>query len=130
MPSFDRFEGPLFWVGLLLVWNLIVFLRYGWDKLAAIQGYWRVSEAELLLLGFLGGALGAKVAQRVFRHKTSKQPFAQNLNIVVGLQAVLVFCAAVFPEPMMHTVSTVGVWLAPENVEPDRSPVVKVNRGL
>lgn len=117
-------------MGLLLVWNLIVFLRYGWDKLVAIQGYWRVSEAELLLLGFLGGALGAKVAQRVFRHKTSKQPFAQNLNIVVGLQAVLVFCAAVFPEPMMHTVSTVGVWLAPENVEPDRSPVVKVNRGL
>lgn len=80
------------WMWLLLA-NLLTFLIYGGDKLAARKGWRRVPEATLLLFGALGGWLGALAAQQLFRHKTQKQPFkiwfilsvALNLVAVLGL---------------------------------------------
>ncbi len=80
------------WMWLLLA-NLLTFLIYGGDKLAARKGWRRVPEATLLLFGALGGWLGALAAQQLFRHKTQKQPFktwfilsvALNLAVVMGL---------------------------------------------
>ncbi|BEO79954.1 cyanate transport [Serratia marcescens] len=80
------------WMWLLLA-NLLTFLIYGGDKLAARKGWRRVPEATLLLFGALGGWLGALAAQQLFRHKTQKQPFktwfilsvALNLAVVLGL---------------------------------------------
>lgn len=80
------------WMWLLLA-NLLTFLTYGGDKLAARKGWRRVPEATLLLFGALGGWLGALAAQQLFRHKTQKQPFktwfilsvALNLAVVLGL---------------------------------------------
>ena len=57
------------WMWLLLA-NLLTFLIYGGDKLAARKGWRRVPEATLLLFGALGGWLGALAAQQLFRHKT------------------------------------------------------------
>ncbi|NNL17280.1 MAG: DUF1294 domain-containing protein, partial [Boseongicola sp.] len=53
----------------------------------------RISESNLLSLAFFGGSPAAKFAQRRFRHKTRKQPFALQLNIVVGLQIASIFAA-------------------------------------
>ena len=47
----------------------------GADKAAARQGRWRTPESTLHTLALVGGWPGALVAQRVFRHKTTKQPF-------------------------------------------------------
>ena len=60
-----------------LVWfgvNLLAFLVYGFDKFAALNGLYRISEKQLLTLTLMGG-IGAIAAIRIFRHKTRKQPF-------------------------------------------------------
>ena len=53
----------------------VAFLMYGADKSAAEQGRWRTSESTLHTIALIGGWPGALVARRVFRHKTTKQPF-------------------------------------------------------
>lgn len=55
--------------------SLLTFLVYGLDKMAAIRKGWRVREATLHMFGILCGWPGAILAQRLFRHKTRKQPF-------------------------------------------------------
>lgn len=51
------------------------FLAYRADKSAAEQGKWRTPESTLHTIDLLGGWPGALVARRLFRHKTTKQPF-------------------------------------------------------
>jgi uncharacterized membrane protein YsdA (DUF1294 family) len=62
-------------LGWYLALSTIAFLLYGRDKSAAAHGRWRTPEATLHLVALLGGWPGALVGQRVFRHKTRKQPF-------------------------------------------------------
>ncbi|MCK7258445.1 DUF1294 domain-containing protein [Enterobacter asburiae] len=63
----------------LVIWflliNLLTIVMYGADKMAARKGMRRVPEATLLVFGVTGGWPGAIVGQRLFRHKTQKQPF-------------------------------------------------------
>ena len=54
----------------LFLVNLLAYVCYGADKSKAKQGKRRISERCLIFLAFLGGALGAWVAMRCFRHKT------------------------------------------------------------
>lgn len=72
------------------VLSVLLFAVYGIDKAAARGGRRRVPEATLHLLAFAGGWPGALVAQRVFRHKTRKQPFGAIYWITVVAN-----CAAV-----------------------------------
>lgn len=60
-----------------------------WDKLSATRGWWRVPEAKLLMWAFIGGAVGGKLGQRLYRHKTRKEPFRTWLNRWVVWNAVL-----------------------------------------
>ncbi|NTF32052.1 DUF1294 domain-containing protein [Rhizobium skierniewicense] len=80
-----------------LAFNIIVFLIYSWDKKAARRGEWRVRESVLLWLAFLGGSLGAVLAQQLLRHKTRKQPFRTYLISIIILQVVL--CGSVIMMP-------------------------------
>lgn len=66
--------------------NSIAFAAFGLDKKLAEAGRWRISEARLLLLAFVGGSPGAYAGRRLFRHKTRKQPFSSELHSIVGLQ--------------------------------------------
>jgi len=68
--------------------NLLTFLVFGWDKLAAVDGRPRVPERLLLLLAALGGGPGALLARPVFRHKTRKQPFGAWLMLILFVQVV------------------------------------------
>jgi uncharacterized membrane protein YsdA (DUF1294 family) len=78
-------------VGWVLAVNLVAFVAFGVDKSRARRGLWRLSENYLLMLAALGGWIGAKAGQRVFRHKTHKQPFRGALNaiLLVPLLAIL-----------------------------------------
>ena len=76
------------------VLNLLTFLVFGWDKLAAVDGRSRIPERLLLLLAALGGGPGALLARPVFRHKTRKQPFGAWLTLIVFVQAVAVVAGA------------------------------------
>lgn len=53
----------------LVVINLITMILYIIDKIKAIYHKWRISEAMLLTLTFIGGGLGAFFGLFLFRHK-------------------------------------------------------------
>ena len=51
---------------------------YKYDKVQAINGKYRVSEAKLLTLPWLFGSLGGVLGMYMFRHKTKKAYFIIN----------------------------------------------------
>jgi uncharacterized membrane protein YsdA (DUF1294 family) len=55
--------------------SLLTFVMYYRDKNAAVRGDQRTPENTLHLLALLGGWPGAFLAQRIFRHKSSKAGF-------------------------------------------------------
>ena len=54
----------------IFVMSLIAFILYGVDKKKAQKQVWRIPEAVLLYFGFFGGAIGALLGMKTFRHKT------------------------------------------------------------
>lgn len=62
-------------VGIPLAFSLVAFFVYRSDKRSAEAGEWRVPESTLHFLALMGGWPGAFLAQRIFRHKTSKRSF-------------------------------------------------------
>ena len=58
-----------------IVISVITFFVYRTDKRRAEAGEWRIPEATLHLAELFGGWPGAFLAQRQFRHKTSKASF-------------------------------------------------------
>lgn len=80
--------------------NLWTFVLFGWDKMRAEQGGWRVSEASLLGLALIGGIGGAYAGRALFRHKTRKKTFNTALQSIGFFQlVVLTFCGVYFYEP-------------------------------
>ncbi len=73
----------VFWI------NVIAFFVYGIDKHQAHYRKRRVSEAMLIFLAVIGGALGALSAMLLFRHKTLKKKFTITVPILLVLQAAL-----------------------------------------
>ena len=81
------------WIAALLYLapiNLITFRVWGADKLAAVAGQRRTSEATLLTLCALGGWPGGFLAAHLYRHKTSKQAFINKVCAVVAFQVVVI----------------------------------------
>ena len=70
----------------LLVVTAVAFAVYGWDKLCAKRGVWRVPEKILLLLALLGGSVGAMAAMAIFRHKTRHLKFRYGVPLILILQ--------------------------------------------
>ena len=68
--------------------NFLAFAAFGIDKARAEAGSWRIRESTLLWLALLGGTLGAYAGRGLFRHKTRKQPFNDQLFRVAVLQAL------------------------------------------
>ncbi len=69
----------------VVLWNVIVLLCYGVDKLLAKAKKWRISEQVLVLAAFLLGGLGALMGMVLFHHKTSKMKF----RILIPLAMIL-----------------------------------------
>jgi len=89
-------EVVLFWTPIvyILLINLIAFLAMWWDKWKASKEEWRVAEATLHILGFMGGAVGVFAGMYRFRHKTQKKSF--QAFAVVGLIVSLVIYWIIF----------------------------------
>ncbi len=81
----------------LLVLNLLTLGLFWWDKRQAITRRWRVPESTLLTLCLVGGSLGAKTGQGIFRHKTRKEPFRTSLNAIAVLHLAF-FAGLVLPD--------------------------------
>lgn len=75
----------------LLIINVVALIAYAVDKFKAQHNRWRIPEATLIIMAFLGGALGAFLGMYLFRHKTKHWKF----RILVPLALVLWIAAIV-----------------------------------
>ena len=87
----------------LIAVNFVTFAAFGYDKMQAENGGWRVAEETLAFLVLLGGIVGALAGRSLFRHKTRKTSFtvkmwsAAALNLcIVG--ALVAWATRVSPE--------------------------------
>lgn len=60
------------------------------DKRSAHRGGQRVSEAMLILLALLGGALAELVVMKKIRHKTLHKKFMVGLPLIIFLHIALI----------------------------------------
>ena len=69
--------------------NLLAFIAFGRDKSLARRGRYRIPEARLLLYAAMGGAIGALLGMRCFRHKTRKLRFRIMTPLILCLHIAL-----------------------------------------
>ncbi len=81
----------LFLVFQIIAVNFTTFIAYGIDKRAAVKKAWRVPENDLHMLEFLGGWIGAFLAQKIFRHKTAKKSFQNMYKLMIVLEFAAVW---------------------------------------
>ena len=81
----------LFIVYHLICINLVTFCAYGADKRAAQRGDWRIPEAHLHALEFLGGWIGAFIAQKFFHHKNKKRSYQAMFWLMLIFQGAAVY---------------------------------------
>jgi uncharacterized membrane protein YsdA (DUF1294 family) len=74
----------------LTVWNVLVFVLYGVDKLKAKNEKKRISEKTLLMTAFFMGSVGAVIGMVVFRHKTKHWKFKILLPLFIILNVAFV----------------------------------------
>lgn len=91
LKAFSHQAIMLFIVYHLACINLATLLAYFADKRAAVRGDWRVPEAHLHTLEFLGGWVGAFVAQKLFHHKTKKGSYQAMFWLMLVLQGFAVY---------------------------------------
>ncbi|MDB5972765.1 MAG: DNA-binding protein [Hydrocarboniphaga sp.] len=93
-------------LGLYVIASFITVLAYISDKTAAKSGSWRTSESSLHLLALVGGWPGAYVAQRLFRHKTIKQPFQ---GVFMGTMVINILCFVAYSRHLMSDTASLGI---------------------
>lgn len=72
-----------------LLFSLLSFGQYAWDKASVKQGRRRVRESNLQLVALLGGWPGAALAQGLLRHKTRKRTFQVTFRAMIALNLTL-----------------------------------------
>ena len=94
--------GPFIW---LFRRNAETYHLFKLDKSCAENAERRIPEWHLLDAARKWGWLGAKLAQRRFRHKTRKEPFRSNLNRIGRVQGTKVIllgtvlgCLLIWPQ--------------------------------
>ncbi len=73
----------------IIIINFIGYILMGVDKKRAIRGAWRISEASIFFVAFLGGALGCTLGMHHFRHKTKHWYFRLGLPFICLLETAL-----------------------------------------
>ena len=76
----------------LLIINALGLLLMLIDKQKAKKNHWRIPEAVLLGVCFLGGVFGCYLGMVGFRHKTRKPAFYIGIPIILAIY-ILVFVA-------------------------------------
>jgi uncharacterized membrane protein YsdA (DUF1294 family) len=77
-------------IAALLALNCWTFMVFGFDKLRAEAGHWRIAESTLLGLALIGGSAGAYLGRQVFRHKTRKRSFSVALHRIAFCQGLTI----------------------------------------
>ena len=80
---------PIVVIFIYIAMGIITYYVYSEDKKSAIHNERRTSEQLLLTLSFLGGWMGALIAQQKFRHKTKKISFQISFWTTVFFNIIL-----------------------------------------
>lgn len=92
---------------LYILASVVTFSLYAIDKSAAKKNQWRTQESTLQIFSLFGGWPGAMLAQRILRHKSSKQSFQ-----TVFWATVVLNCAAlvwlITPDGKSFLVTVIG----------------------
>ena len=75
----------------LIMINLVAFILMYIDKKKAIKRQYRIPESVLLWSAFLGGAIGAYLGMRMFRHKTKHAKFTFGVPVAIVTTAILLY---------------------------------------
>ena len=70
--------------------NVLTLCVYGIDKIKAMRGGRRISEATLLLLAVSGGSIGAMLAMDWFHHKTKHRKFKYGIPAIIMIQLAVI----------------------------------------
>ena len=73
------------------VMSVIGFALMGIDKSRAINHKWRIKEATLFLIAFLGGGISSTLGMFFFRHKTKHWYFRLFFPLFAAAQTALLF---------------------------------------
>ena len=73
----------------LLIINALGFGFMLTDKLRARKNRWRIPEARLMLMAFLGGSGGVLAGMYLLRHKTLHPKFSIGVPVIFAIQVVL-----------------------------------------
>lgn len=74
----------------LVIINVVTFFLYGIDKYKAKRSKWRIPEATLLGLAFIGGSIGAWMGMKVWHHKTMHKKFKYGIPAIIILQLLVI----------------------------------------
>ena len=77
----------------ILFINIFTFISFASDKAKAKRKEIRISENRLMLLCFIGGAVGGMLGMRQCRHKTQKKKFSIGVPVLMIIQLSL-YCFA------------------------------------
>ena len=69
--------------------NLIGFAVMGIDKRRAKKHAFRIPEATLFTIAFIGGSIGSLMGMYCFHHKTRHWYFAYGMPVILIIQIVL-----------------------------------------
>jgi len=69
--------------------NIVAFIIYGVDKYKAQHAKWRITEATLLWIAGLGGALGSLLGIFVWHHKTLHPQFRYGVPAILVVHMLL-----------------------------------------
>jgi uncharacterized membrane protein YsdA (DUF1294 family) len=78
-------------LGYVVFISVAAFFLYRHDKKRAESGGWRTPESTLHFTELLGGWPGAFLAQRMFRHKTSKTSYQVMFWLIVAVHEFAAF---------------------------------------
>ena len=82
-----RFEYIIYY---FIAINLIGVIVNCLDKYKAKHNKWRIKEATLWIIGFLGGALGSYITMKIIRHKTKHKDFMIGMPILIILNIIVI----------------------------------------
>lgn len=83
---------PLYiYLAVLAVMSLVDLILYRVDETKAQKGKWRIKESTLLLTGVFGGAIGALLGMKLFRHKTKHWYFWAVNILALAAQLFLLY---------------------------------------
>ena len=87
----DFFYSHKILIFYLVVINVITFVAFALDKIAAIKDRSRIRIVTLLGLAFIGGSLGALLGMYLLHHKTRVDYFTVGVPLIIVMQVVVIF---------------------------------------